>query len=317
MWLFVLQTDRPERTLAGRPIVRTRYPGSLGSPPPLYSCKRYWIVRGADAEHLGRARRRAAGCLERLQDRDSARALPSSRPGSPACRSARDRRWRSRGEVLRRSMRRRCADDDGALDRVLQLAHVARPAVVRQPRQSVVGVKPSIVLPFSLRVADRGRLRRAAGMSSRRSRSGGSSSDDDVEPVVEILAEAALLRSRSSRSRLVAAITRTSTLIVCVAADALELALLEDAQQLGLDRRRDLADLVEEQRAAVGELEPAVLAPPIAPVNAPFSWPNSSLSSSDSASAAQWSLTNGPLGARASAGGSRARRAPCRCRSRR
>ena len=38
-----------------------------------------------------------------------------------------------------------------------------------------------------------------------------------------------------------------------VAADALELALLQDAQQLGLERRRDLADLVEEQRAAVGQ----------------------------------------------------------------
>src|SRR5690606_14975540 len=40
----------------------------------------------------------------------------------------------------------------------------------------------------------------------------------------------------------------------------LELVLLEEAQQLDLDRRRDLADLVEEQRAAIGELEPPVLA---------------------------------------------------------
>ena len=41
------------------------------------------------------------------------------------------------------------------------------------------------------------------------------------------------------------------------AADPLELALLEDAQQLRLDRERQLADLVEEQRAAVGPLEAA------------------------------------------------------------
>ena len=48
---------------------------------------------------------------------------------------------------------------------------------------------------------------------------------------------------------------RTSTLMRLVAADALERALLQEAQQLDLDRRRDLADLVEEQRPAVGLLE--------------------------------------------------------------
>ena len=39
------------------------------------------------------------------------------------------------------------------------------------------------------------------------------------------------------------------------AADAVELLVLEHAQQLGLDRRRELADLVEEQRAATRLLE--------------------------------------------------------------
>src|SRR6185312_16024840 len=42
-------------------------------------------------------------------------------------------------------------------------------------------------------------------------------------------------------------------------ADALEPALLEHAQELGLKAERQLADLVEEQRAAVGHLEPAGL----------------------------------------------------------
>ena len=41
------------------------------------------------------------------------------------------------------------------------------------------------------------------------------------------------------------------------AADALERHLLEHAQQLGLDLQVDVADLVEEERAAVGLLEPA------------------------------------------------------------
>ena len=41
------------------------------------------------------------------------------------------------------------------------------------------------------------------------------------------------------------------------AADAQHLALLQHAQQLGLEVGADLADLVEEQRAAVGALEAA------------------------------------------------------------
>ncbi len=79
---------------------------------------------------------------------------------------------------------------------------------------------------------------------------------------------------------------RTLIFSVCVAADALELAFLQDAQQLGLDGRRHLADLVEEERAAVGELE-APFRLLTAPVNAPLSWPKSSLSISLPARAAQ------------------------------
>src|SRR5262249_44953075 len=45
------------------------------------------------------------------------------------------------------------------------------------------------------------------------------------------------------------------------AADARELARLEDAEELGLERQRRLADLVEEERPARGRLEEADLAP--------------------------------------------------------
>ncbi len=48
---------------------------------------------------------------------------------------------------------------------------------------------------------------------------------------------------------------RMSTLIGCVPADAVDLALLERAQQLRLQPRMHLADLVEQQRAAVRLLE--------------------------------------------------------------
>ena len=50
---------------------------------------------------------------------------------------------------------------------------------------------------------------------------------------------------------------RTSTCWVRVLPEPLELTLLQDAQQLGLHFRRDVADLVQEQRAAVRELETA------------------------------------------------------------
>ena len=44
---------------------------------------------------------------------------------------------------------------------------------------------------------------------------------------------------------------RTSARRVTVLADALVFALLEQAQELGLDFQRQVADLVEEERAAV------------------------------------------------------------------
>ena len=51
--------------------------------------------------------------------------------------------------------------------------------------------------------------------------------------------------------------TRTSTLIVSLPPTRSNVALLEHAQELHLRARRDLADLVEEERAAVGLLEAA------------------------------------------------------------
>ena len=80
---------------------------------------------------------------------------------------------------------------------------------------------------------------------------------------------------------------------VARAADALERLLLEEAQQLGLQRRRHLADLVEEHRAAVGRARAGPRFCCRASVNAPRSWPNSSLSSSVSGSAEQVMFMNG------------------------
>jgi hypothetical protein len=58
------------------------------------------------------------------------------------------------------------------------------------------------------------------------------------------------------------------------------------ALQLHLRSRRHLADLIEEERPAIREFEQTRSRSP-APVNAPFSWPKISLSSSVSGIAAQ------------------------------
>src|SRR6185312_10976150 len=81
---------------------------------------------------------------------------------------------------------------------------------------------------------------------------------DAVEPIVEILTE------RAARHLGVeVAVGRGDEAHVDrqrrQAADAQHLALLDDAQELDLDRQRQLADLVEEHGPAVGGLEQAAL----------------------------------------------------------
>ena len=80
----------------------------------------------------------------------------------------------------------------------------------------------------------------------------------DVQAVEQVLAEQALLDLRSSDSRWVAAMMRTSRLDRRAPADGGVLALLQHAQQPRLRVERHVADLVEEQRAALGLLEAAL-----------------------------------------------------------
>jgi hypothetical protein len=68
---------------------------------------------------------------------------------------------------------------------------------------------------------------------------------------------------------------------------------LQRAQQPGLRLHRHVADFVEEQRAAGRLLELADVRA-TAPVKAPFSCPNSSLSISSAGMAAVLTATNGP-----------------------
>ena len=62
-----------------------------------------------------------------------------------------------------------------------------------------------------------------------------------------------------------AAITRTSMVAGLGRAEPADLAALERAEELDLERGRHLADLVQEQGAAVGLLEEAELARPRPP----------------------------------------------------
>ena len=60
-----------------------------------------------------------------------------------------------------------------------------------------------------------------------------------------------------SRSRCVAAITRTSTGIVSLPPSRCKHFLLQHAQQLDLRAGRHVADFIQENRAVIGLLEPA------------------------------------------------------------
>ena len=95
-------------------------------------------------------------------------------------------------------------------------------------------------------------------MSSRRSRSGRQHDREHVEAVIEVAAEFPVrdhLRQVAVRGGHQPHVHPDGPR----AAQALELLLLQGAKQLGLQLRGDVADLVEEQRPLVGQLEAADL----------------------------------------------------------
>jgi len=142
----------------------------------------------------------------------------------------------------------------GPLQAVLQLAHVAGPGVLRQAALCGGGQAQCAALDaaqaFEKMTRDFGQVFHAFAQRWRQD-------GHDVEPVVQILAELAGLDRRFE----IAMGRRDQPHIHldrAAAAHALQFALLQHAQQLGLKGRRDLADFVEEQRAAVGHFEAAL-----------------------------------------------------------
>jgi hypothetical protein len=75
-------------------------------------------------------------------------------------------------------------------------------------------------------------------------------------------------------------------------ADLAHAAFLQRAQQLHLHRQRQVRDLIEQQRAAIGGLEePAALG--VGPSKGALTWPKNSASISVSGIAPQFTATNG------------------------
>ena len=138
---------------------------------------------------------------------------------------------------------------------------------------------------------------------------------DHVEPVVQVLAEPPFL-DRLLEIDVGGGDESEIRLDRMRAADALDLFLLDRAQQLGLQLVAQIADLVEEQRAAGGQLELAELLPDRAGERALLVSEERALDELP----AEWPRGSRRRTARSACptrDGSAARAAPCRCRSRR
>ena len=142
--------------------------------------------------------------------------------------------------------------DDQPLDHVPELAHVARPVVGQEIAERLAGERLGALAVLGAELRDelahvRGNVVLAGSQRRDLDR-------DDVQPIVEVLAELPLADQR--RQIAIGRGDHPHVHAECVlAADALERLLLERAQDLRLRLEAHIADLVQEERAAVGELE--------------------------------------------------------------
>ena len=155
----------------------------------------------------------------------------------------------------------------------------------------------------------------SSGMSSRALAQRRHHAGDHVQAVEEVLAEAAR-RDLRLQVAVGGGDDPHVDLDGLLAADALELLLLQHAQQLELQAGRHVADLVEEQGAAVGQLEPAELALDGAGEGALLVAEQLGLEQRLGQRAAV-DLDERPCPRASSGRGWRAPPAPCRCRTRR
>src|SRR5678815_1593739 len=144
------------------------------------------------------------------------------------------------------------AQDHGTLDNVAQLADIARPVIVLEHfhRRRFHGRHTLVVARVELGDERLDQQRQVfLPLAERRQLDG-----EDVQPVEEIFAQLAALHGLNRHHVGRGEHTDVNGLLVA-AAKAAERPLLQHAQQLHLRRRRHLGDLVQEERAAVRQLE--------------------------------------------------------------
>src|SRR5690606_13305249 len=138
------------------------------------------------------------------------------------------------------------------LDAILHLANVAGPRIRVDRVLRILG-EALDVLALLLREL-REQVPREQDPSALALAHGRDSDRDLADPIVEVLAEAAL-RHLVGQVLVRRADDADVDRDLRSAADPLDDTLLEEAEQLRLQRERHVADLVEEQRAAVGDLD--------------------------------------------------------------
>ena len=147
---------------------------------------------------------------------------------------------------------RAVGQNDGAKHGVLQLTHVAGPGVAGQQLERFLAY--TVDAPTLFGGEPRQEMQRQLGhilepVAHRRH-----PDREDVQPVVEVLAEPAVLDELDH-----VAVGRRDQAEIdlhrLLGADRIDLALLQGPQQLDLRVERQFADLVEEERTAVGFLE--------------------------------------------------------------
>ena len=134
-----------------------------------------------------------------------------------------------------------------ALHGVLELADVARPVVVDQQPERALRELADLLADLLRQALDEGVGEQGDVLAALAQ--GRDADVDHVEPVEQVVAE------RAGRDRLLEVDPRGRDhphvdAHLLAAADAEERALLQDAEQVDLELRRDVADLVEEERSA-------------------------------------------------------------------
>src|ERR1051326_5980000 len=206
-----------------------------------------------NAEDLGGLAAVAVGHVQRLFDDDALDLLHRLAAGGlhGVAVAALARAEELVGEAVDRQ-RISARHDERAVDHVAQLAHVAVPLVRLQgPDEFGLDVLDLLVFVLIELLQEEMREKRAVleALAQRRHFDG-----KDVQAIVEVLAHLAV-RDRLLRIAVGCCDDARVDVDLFVAADAAELSFFEHAEEFHLQLDRHFRDLVEEHRAAFGELE--------------------------------------------------------------